>query len=438
MTENTLRQLDDLSAHLAERRDAILACWREAADADPEQTTVASLTRAQFNDHIPQVLDAFERKLRARPGGNRAAAADEEKKLEDVKHGLHRWQQGYRLRELMHEWGHLHRCLFEELEQYVAARPEVGREALSAANRALIDLVNDAISESTGQYARLQQDESAGHARDLERAVMHLNALERQRGELIRQAVHDLGGNVQTVSTAAALLGFSDLKEDERTEYINLLQTGAGALRDMLRDLMDLARLEAGQDRRELASFDAATVLRDLRAVTEPIARERRLALNIEGPATLLVEGDANKVRRIAQNLVLNAIKYTERGSVALSWGEEGPGSWWLMVKDTGPGLMAGPGAPIVAGLKEATASARESDQIAAESEGDTGTVLSLPAEDSPQMRLPVRQQPGEGIGLSIVKRLCELLDASLELASSRESGTTFRVVLPRSYPAAD
>jgi hypothetical protein len=68
---------------------------------------VHSLTRGQFNDHIPQVLDAFERKLRSRPGGAAASAADLETKKEEVKHGLHRWQQGYRLQELMREWGHL-------------------------------------------------------------------------------------------------------------------------------------------------------------------------------------------------------------------------------------------------------------------------------------------------------------------------------------------
>jgi signal transduction histidine kinase len=205
----------------------------------------------------------------------------------------------------------------------------------------------------------------------------------------------------------------------------------------MLRDLMDLARLEAGQDTREITTFNAATVLRDLRTVTEPLARERGLEFHIEGPDSLIVEGDASKVRRIGQNLVLNAIKYTRHGSVGVSWGEEGAGSWWLIVKDTGPGLMAGPGAPIVAGLKEATASARESDEIAAEEEGDAATVLAPPPGDSDATRLPARQLSGEGFGLSIVKRLCELLDASLELASSPQSGTTFRVVLPRSYTAA-
>jgi signal transduction histidine kinase len=56
------------------------------------------------------------------------------------------------------------------------------------------------------------------------------------------------------------------------------------------------------------------------------------------------------------------------------------------------------------------------------------------PAQDAPAALSHSPRQPGEGIGLSIVKRLCELLDASLEMASSAETGTTFRVVFPRHY----
>lgn len=58
------------------------------------------------------------------------------------------------------------------------------------------------------------------------------------------------------------------------------------------------------------------------------------------------------------RNLLVNALKYTLRGGVILGLGSAEE-TWWLMVKDTGPGLLAGPDAPMVAGLKEATASAR-------------------------------------------------------------------------------
>ena len=111
MIETHFRQLTDFSTYLTGRREAILKRWRIEAETDQEQTTARTLTTAQFNDHIPEVLNAFECSLRMRVGDKRADAAEKKRKLEEVKHGLHRWQQGYRLRELIHDWGHLQLCL---------------------------------------------------------------------------------------------------------------------------------------------------------------------------------------------------------------------------------------------------------------------------------------------------------------------------------------
>jgi len=435
MTQTTNPHLEALGDYLSKRREAILLAWRKAATADPEQPTAQALTRGQFNDHIPEVLDAFERKLRARPGGTEARAADVQKKKEEVKHGLHRWQQGYRLHELMHEWGHLQLCLFDELQRFASEHADFKRETLAEATRQMITLVNEAISESTGQYERLQKAEAAGRVGDLERALASVTELERRRSALIHQAVHDLRGNVQSVSSAAQVLGEAEIAEAERLEFATLLQQGVESVSTMLGELMELARLEAGQEQRQITGFDAAEVLGELCNVSRAVAQERGLFLTIEGSAPLPVSGDARKMRRLAQNLLLNALKYTSVGGVTVSWGEEKE-NWWLMVKDTGPGILAGPGAPILKGLKEATASARESDEKTAESKGETSQVLA-PTPGASTIIRPAHQQPGEGIGLSIVKRLCELLDASLELASSAETGSAFRVVFPREYPGS-
>ncbi|MEO7412212.1 MAG: sensor histidine kinase [Opitutaceae bacterium] len=432
MTEKTNEQLALLSLHLAKRREVILESWRHAAGADPAQTTVSFLTRSQFNDHIPQLLDAFERKLRARPGGISAAAADEAKTQEDVKHGLQRWQQGYRLTELMHEWGHLHLCLFEELESFANANPQIDRETLVVAQRELIELINEGVNESAGQYARMQQAEAAGHVRDLQRTLANATEVERRRSELIRQAVHDLRSNVQSVSTAAEVLRDAHIAASERIEFAGLVQQGVESVSDMLGDLMELARLEAHQESREIAPVDAANLIAELCAVAQPIAAARNLFLKTEGPAPLNVQGDAGKVRRLLQNLLFNALKYTEVGGVTLSWGETNE-RWWVIVKDTGPGLMAGPGSPIAPGLTAATDAARESEKSTPEEHHEALPVLPAPPGGS----IPAKRQhqpTGEGIGLSIVKRLCELLDATLELTSSAETGTTFRVVFPSRY----
>ena len=426
------QQFIALSDLFATKRESILLAWRQADRADPDQTTGRSLTVGQFLDHIPEMLDAFEYRLRSRQGGTDAHAADADKKDEGVKHGLHRWQQGYRLQELIKECGHLQVCLFDELGRLAAAHPEFEPETLVEAHRQIMALVNDTISESAGQYERMQQAEAAGHVGDLTGALSSVNEIERSRATLLHQAVHDLNSDVLGVNLAATLLGQPAMAETERVESAAFLKQALQGLNTMLGELMELARLQAGQETRKLATYDAAAMLTELAEAHQPFARERRLFLAATGPARLAVEGDGEKTRRLAKNLIGNALKYTPCGGVDLTWGEEKE-TWWLMVKDTGPGMLSGPGTPLVAGLQEATASAKESDDKTAASQGEASHVLPAPW-DAATAAAPSRHQPGEGIGLSIVKRLCELLDASLEIASSAETGTTFRIVFPRRY----
>lgn len=83
MTAPAGTALLELSAHLSSRREPVLRAWQAAVAADPKQSTSRSLTRGQFRDHIPQVLDAFQRKLNSTPGGRRADAADAEQKQDN-------------------------------------------------------------------------------------------------------------------------------------------------------------------------------------------------------------------------------------------------------------------------------------------------------------------------------------------------------------------
>jgi signal transduction histidine kinase len=424
-----MNQLTALSSHLEARREDILREWHSAAESDPAQTTMTVLTGVQFEDSIPALLDAFENRLRARPGSNRATKASQKTKQEEMKHGLQRWQQGYKLAELMQEWGHLHLCLSKEIGTFAAGRRDFRIETLDAANSELIGLINEGIKTSVSEYTRLQQMESAGHVSDLKLALAKVSEIEQGRAQMIRQAVHDLRTNIQSVTTAADVLGEANIVESERVGFARLIQQGLDVVGGMLGELLTLARLEAGQEKRRIESFDAAKVLSELCATNRPLARERNLFLTAEGPASLKVEGDAGKLRRLVQNLLSNALRYTERGGVTVQWGEENA-SWWVSVKDTGPGLRAGPTAPIAAGLKEATATARETDA----KEANCLHVLTEAPGAAKIARQSRAQHAGKGIGLSIVKRLCELLGASVELASSPYTGSTFRVLFPRSY----
>jgi signal transduction histidine kinase len=433
---DTLRAL---AARLAERRPNILGAWHRLVDDDPGLTTASSITRVQFYDHIPDVLDAFEQRLRAQSTSAKTEATAEQKQSAE-QHGLHRWQQGFRQLETMREWAHLHLCLLDELELFAVDHPDGEPTAMRAARRELARLCGDGVCESAARYARLQQAEAASRVRDLEQALAQLQAGDRERAQRWREAAHDLRSTVAIVTTAAAVLDRDDTPEDARLSMSHALQRGTISLRELLADLMDLARLEAGQERRNLATFDAAAMLREFCEPLRAVAAQRNLFFRIDGAEHLLVEGDAIKVQRIAQNLITNAIRATEHGGIRLTWEartDADRAQWIMCVQDTGSGLDPSTAAPLERALKRATDESNAIEQHSAE----TGEAALEPAPTLPS-RSPhdsAGDMGGEGIGLSIVKRLCELLDASLELETSAGQGTTFRVIFPRDYqPVAD
>ncbi|MEO8018989.1 MAG: HAMP domain-containing sensor histidine kinase [Pseudomonadota bacterium] len=428
-------QLTALAAHLHARRAAILQSWRNLVDADVELHSAAALPRTQFNDHIPELLDAYERGLHRWPRAE-SAASGEDRKEDSAKHGLLRWQQGYLLREVTLEWGHLQLCLVAELESYFIANPHLEPVAMFTAWRALAQLCSEGVNESVTKYFQLRQAEAVGHVRDLEHTVRQVRELEGARAELLRQATHDLRGHVGVVRNVTHGLASNAVPEARRDDFIRLLQKSVSSLSSMLEDVMNLARLQAGQDVRETHPMDAAKILKDLAATMEPLAQERGLYLRLSGPLSLEVDGDAIKLARIAQNLLLNALKYTLNGGVTLRWGESRDNDgkrWMLCVEDTGPGFQSGPGAQIVGALKAATQESHDVEHV----------WTAQPATSSPtapgagQEHEPILQVRGEGIGLSIVKRLCDLLDGSVEVDSVLGEGTIFRVVLPRHYEVA-
>src|SRR6516162_10359253 len=354
-----------LARHLAARRGAILRNWQHSVEADPELTTPSALPRTQINDHIPQVLDAFERRLQARDPIEKEVAVEDQKSLA-AEHGLHRWQQGYRQREAIREWAHLQYCVLNELEDYALAHPSLQVTVMPIARRALLRLCGEGVCQSASSYERLQRTEAASRVRELEWALLQLQRLERQRAESWREAAHDLRGTVGVVANASSTLLHQAADDRQRASASRTLQRSVEALRTLLTDMIDLARLEAGQEQLRLAHFDAAALLRGYCDTVRPLAEQRGLFLRAEGPESLPVEGDAAKVQRIAQNLVLNALKATQRGGLRLVWAERSaPGSeqWLLCVQDTGPGFQpASAAAPLEGAVLEATAESQQAD----------------------------------------------------------------------------
>jgi signal transduction histidine kinase len=287
-----------------------------------------------------------------------------------------------------------------------------------------IALFNSQItSGSVSQFTHLQRRAASSRVEALEKTLAELTQLGQQRSEFLRQSSHDLRGSFGAIQGAAQILNQVMDSEQERQQFLEMLLRNLTNSQSLITQLMDLARLEAGQETMAIQSMDAAQLLTDLVAGYQPLAAERGLVLKADGPASLVVDSDPLLLQRILQNLVLNALKHTPTGWVSVSWSQEGESRWLVSVQDSGPGLpsaiQAGSLAQVLAPSAEFSAAFGLANPAA-----DAKEAASTKASSS------VFGHPGEGIGLSIVKGLCELLRASLEIESKPGEGTLFRIRL--------
>jgi signal transduction histidine kinase len=422
-----------LADYMCHERDAVVLEWRRSIQRDPELTEGDALPRVELIDHIPEVLAAFERRLRQsieRPADGLA----EHKTAAAAAHGLQRWKQGYDLREVTRELGKLNECVMSALDRFAKATAGFSLEALSRAHQIWAKVCTSGIEESVSQYFSLQQREAAGHVTDLESALAQLQEIERQRGEAWQQAAHDLRGNLSVVANATVGLTRHARSETTHEDFLRILMHNVTSLHHLLNDVTSLARLQAGYEKRQVDPLDVTVLIRSLCDGIRPLAVQRGLYLRCDGPPGLAAEGDAVKVRRIAQNLILNAVKYTREGGITVSWGEGDAGDsrrWVLSVADTGPGFHTDSGRPM-ADLLDFEHAARPRSGAGEGAKVAAGLLETpLGSEGDPSSLVG---EPGEGIGLSIVKRLCELLDATIEMESVPDRGTAFRVFFPRQY----
>ena len=432
--QNIEGELTALAEHVSRRRAAIVSDWNRAIQQDPELTEGDALPRVELVDHIPGILLAFEKRLRRAAKGTESAEMTEEASA--AAHGLARWKQGYDLREVTRELGKLNECVVLELDRYARATQHFSYEALTRAHQVWTALSTTSIEESVGQYFALRQREAAGHVTDLESALAQLQEIDHQRGQAWQQAAHDLRGNLSVVANATVGLTRHARSDAAQDDFLRILMHNVTSLHHLLNDVTSLARLQAGYEKRQIDPLDITVILISLCDGIRPLAMQRGLYLRCDGPAGLAAEGDAVKIHRIAQNLILNAVKYTREGGVTVTWGESDAGDskrWVLSVSDTGPGFHTDSGRPLADALDvkrkpDAQPGVHQGERIAA-------SILENSSARGTDAR-SLTGEPGEGIGLSIVKRLCELLDATIEMKSEPAVGTSFHIFFPRHYVA--
>jgi len=208
----------------------------------------------------------------------------------------------------------------------------------------------------------------------------------------------------------SSIIGYAELLEEElldQPSHVSDLAKIRGAGKHLLalvNDVLDLAKVEAGKMDFVLTAFDLVPVARDLSAIVRPLADARGNTVLINAPPSLWMRADEGRVRQVLLNLLSNACKFTERGTVTV----------WLSVEER-PGTNS-----------------RVFIEIADTGIGMTSAQLSRAFEAFVQVDTsPTRRHGGTGLGLALTRELCTLMGGTIHAESRPRHGSRFIVTLP-------
>ena len=216
-----------------------------------------------------------------------------------------------------------------------------------------------------------------------------------------------------------AIIGYSEMLQEEVADLgqtalapdLEKIHTAGRHLLALINDILDLSKIEAGKTELFLETFEAGAMLRDVTTTVQPLVAKNGNRLVVEEGAGLgTMRADLTKVRQVLLNLLSNACKFTERGTVTLAAAREAPpagdgapgaGDWLVFrVSDSGIGMTP----EQLAKLFEAFAQAEAST---------------------------ARRYGGTGLGLAISRRFCQLMGGDITVTSRPGEGSTFTVRLP-------
>lgn len=232
--------------------------------------------------------------------------------------------------------------------------------------------------------------------------IGRLEKSDRRNGKLIsdrQKIMHTITHELRTPLTA--IHGYAELIQgsgtmETRHHAESVLQASKRMIA-MLNSLLSFFQLESGKERMNIAPFRLQSVADALEAEFRPMAEKKDLKLTVENSADVILMGDRERIMQIGDNLLSNAIKYTQAGNVSFRSSYDGK-TLSIIVEDTGSGM-----------------SEEERQRVFGEFER-----LSNAAT-----------QDGFGLGLSIVKRIVDMMHGTIRLESEKGKGSRFTVEIP-------
>jgi signal transduction histidine kinase/CheY-like chemotaxis protein len=241
---------------------------------------------------------------------------------------------------------------------------------------------------------------------ELEEKAEALQRTAEVRGRVVANVSHEFRTPLHTILGLSRLLieGSDGVLNPEQLKQVQFIRGSAEELKSMVDDLLDLSSAEAGKTLMRPEKFSAEEFMSGLRGTLRPLPRHADVELRFEDPpAGLMLETDQSKLSQIVRNLVSNALKFTERGHVTISMRTQGDDVVFT-VADTGIGIAA----------------------------QDLERIFEEFGQVENRLQSSVK---GSGLGLTLSRRLAELLGGTLDVTSAVDQGSTFTLRVPREHP---
>ena len=240
---------------------------------------------------------------------------------------------------------------------------------------------------------------------ELEMQKNQLNEANRLKTAFLSNMSHELRTPLNSVIALSGVLGRRLLRliPEEEYGYLEVIERNGRQLLQLINNILDISRIEAGREEFEISDFNIGNLVSDLIEMIRPQAIQKKIELTFTGISSgLTLTSDPEKCRHILQNLIGNAIKFTETGSVNISFLQPDH-SLEIIVTDTGIGISEDQLAHIFDEFRQADSSTS-------------------------------RRFGGTGLGLSIARKYALLLGGEIRVSSSPGKGSVFSLVLPRKY----
>jgi signal transduction histidine kinase len=238
---------------------------------------------------------------------------------------------------------------------------------------------------------------------ELDEQAEQLREVSELKSRFLSYMSHEFRTPLGSILSMTRLLedGMDGPLTEEQRRQVRFISTSTSELREMVDDLLDLAKIEAGRITISPAWFDLMDLFSALRGMFRPLVEGNQVDLLFEDPPVMpMLYTDDKKLAQILRNFISNALKFTPSGQVIVSTQLEGENAVRFSVRDTGIGIPA--------------------------------ELQSTLFEDFVQVDTPLQKRlRGTGLGLSLCKRFAELLGGHVGVESEIGTGSNFYVVLP-------